>query len=88
MAEIALAWVTDRPAVTSTILGARTPEQLETNLKAAELHLSADETAALDAASDLHVGDYPYGEMGQEQRDRRLPARQSLPAKVVTAVVG
>ncbi len=72
MAEIALAWVTDRPAVTSTILGARTVEQLETNLRAADLHLSAAETAALDAASDPRVADYPYGEMGREQRDRRL----------------
>ena len=28
MAEVALAWLTDRPRVTSTILGARTLEQL------------------------------------------------------------
>jgi aryl-alcohol dehydrogenase-like predicted oxidoreductase len=74
MAEVALAWVTDRPTVTSTILGARTLEQLEANLRAAGLHLSADETAALDAASDLHAADYPYGELGLDQRDRRLPA--------------
>jgi aryl-alcohol dehydrogenase-like predicted oxidoreductase len=72
MAEVALAWVTDRPAVTSTILGARTTEQLETNLRAAELHLTAEETAALDQASDLHAGDYPYGEMGIDQRSRIL----------------
>jgi aryl-alcohol dehydrogenase (NADP+) len=72
MAEVALAWVTDRPAVTSTILGARTLEQLHANLKAADLHLSADETASLDEASDLRVGDYPYGEMGQAQRSRKL----------------
>ena len=72
MAEVALAWVTDRPAVTSTILGARTLEQLETNLRAADLTLTAEETAALDAASDLHATDYPYGEMGVQQRDRNL----------------
>ncbi len=72
MAEVALAWVTDRPGVTSTILGARTVEQLETNLKAADLHLSDDEVAALDEASDLHAADYPYGEMGIGQRDRNL----------------
>ena len=72
MAEVALAWVTDRPGVTSTILGARTVEQLETNLKAADLHLSAGETAALDEASDLGASDYPYGEMGVSQRDRTL----------------
>ena len=72
MAEVALAWVTDRPAVTSTILGARTVEQLEANLRAADLHLTREETSALDTASDPHAVDYPYGEMGVEQRDRRL----------------
>jgi aryl-alcohol dehydrogenase-like predicted oxidoreductase len=72
MAEVALAWVTDRPAVTSTILGARTLEQLETNLRAADLHLDAHEIAALDAASDPAAADYPYGELGVDQRDRKL----------------
>jgi aryl-alcohol dehydrogenase-like predicted oxidoreductase len=72
MAEVALAWVTNRPAVTSTILGARTVEQLDTNLRAADLRLTDDETAALDAASDLHAADYPYGALGREQRDRQL----------------
>ena len=72
MAEVALAWVTDRPAVTSTILGARTVEQLEANLRAAGLHLTEEETSALDAASDPRAVDYPYGEMGVEQRGRRL----------------
>jgi aryl-alcohol dehydrogenase (NADP+) len=72
MAEVALAWVTNRPAVSSTIIGARTLEQLEANLKAADLHLDDAETAALNAASDPHPADYPYGEMGIDQRDRRL----------------
>src|SRR5438552_15685488 len=72
MAEVALAWVTARPAVTSTILGARTLGQLEANLRSAGLELTAAETAALDAASDPHVADYPYGELGQEQRSRKL----------------
>ena len=72
MAEVALAWVTDRPGVTSTILGARTTDQLAANLRAADLHLSAEETAMLDQASDLHAADYPYGELGIDQRDRSL----------------
>jgi aryl-alcohol dehydrogenase-like predicted oxidoreductase len=73
MAEVALAWVTDQPAVTSTILGARTLRQLETNLRAAGLHLTEAETAALNAASDPHPVDYPYGELGVDQRARRFP---------------
>ena len=72
MAEIALAWVHDRPGVTSVILGARTLEQLEANLRADGLHLTAAETAALDAASDPRPADYPYGELGVDQRSRRL----------------
>jgi aryl-alcohol dehydrogenase-like predicted oxidoreductase len=72
MAEVALAWVGNRPGVTATILGARTTEQLRTNLGAADLHLSAAETAALDAASDPRPPDYPYGELGVDQRDRTL----------------
>jgi aryl-alcohol dehydrogenase-like predicted oxidoreductase len=72
MAEVALAWVTDRPGVTSTILGARTVEQLETNLRAAGLHLDEAETAALDQASALDAPDYPYGPLGVDQRSRVL----------------
>jgi aryl-alcohol dehydrogenase-like predicted oxidoreductase len=75
MAEIALAWVNGRPGVTSTILGARTVGQLETNLRAAGLSLTAEETATLDAASDPAATDYPYGELGVAQRDRRLQGR-------------
>jgi aryl-alcohol dehydrogenase-like predicted oxidoreductase len=70
MAEVALAWVTDRPAVTSTILGARTLDQLEANLRAAGLHLRPEETRALDEASDPGPPDYPYGALGVDQRSR------------------
>jgi aryl-alcohol dehydrogenase-like predicted oxidoreductase len=73
MAQVALAWVVDRPQVTSVILGARTSEQLDDNLGAAELHLTEEETARLDAASDPGAGDYPYGDPGVAQRGRELP---------------
>ncbi|WP_249998398.1 aldo/keto reductase [Actinoplanes sp. M2I2] len=72
MAEVALAWVTDRPGVTSTILGARTLEQLEANLGAAGLHLTDEETGALDEASDPRPNDYPYGPLGIKQRSRTI----------------
>ncbi|MBV9594804.1 MAG: aldo/keto reductase [Actinobacteria bacterium] len=77
MVQVALAWVTNRPAVTSTILGARTIEQLLTNLAAADVHLTDTETARLDEASDLHPTDYPYGPMGLDQRDRNLAGRST-----------
>jgi aryl-alcohol dehydrogenase-like predicted oxidoreductase len=72
MAQVALSWVTNRPGVTSTILGARTLAQLDDNLASVDLGLTAAETETLDAASRLPVGDYPYGELGREQRERRL----------------
>jgi len=72
MAQVALSWLVDRPAVTSVILGARTVEQLQENLDAADLHLSVDHRERLDAASDPQPADYPYGGPGQEQRSRRL----------------
>lgn len=71
-AQVAIAWVLARPAVSSVILGARTLEQLDGNLAAAGLTLSREETALLDEASDPGAPDYPYGERGQSQRDRRI----------------
>src|SRR5690348_12092460 len=67
MAQVALAWLTDRPLMTSVILGARTLEQLEDNLGAAGLHLTPEETARLDEASDPAAASYPYGDLGVEQ---------------------
>ena len=72
MAHVALAWLHDKPAVTSVILGARTTEQLTANLGAAGLHLDPAETARLDAASDPAPPDYPYGEIGLGQRTREV----------------
>ena len=51
VAAVALAWVQNKPGVSSTIIGARTMEHLETNLKALDLHLSSEQVAALDAVS-------------------------------------
>ncbi|HWH29264.1 MAG TPA: aldo/keto reductase [Mycobacteriales bacterium] len=72
MAQVALAWLHDQPGVTSVILGARTLQQLEDNLAAVGLHLTAEETAALDAASDPEPADYPYGPLGEQARSRDL----------------
>ena len=72
MAEVALRWVADRPAVTAVILGARTVKQLEENMKADALKPSAEETAKLNAASAPVMGDYPYGNGGTGQRTRPM----------------
>ncbi len=70
--QVALAWLADRPAVTSVILGARTTKQLKDNLAAADLRLTAEETERLTEASQPRVGVYPYGPMAQEQRSRKI----------------
>ena len=49
--QIALAWLRAQPAVASVILGARTMEQLDDNLRATELTLSDDELSRLGSAS-------------------------------------
>ena len=72
MAQVALAWVVDRPLVTSVILGARTLEQLERQPRRNRPALTPEETATLDAVSDPAPADYPYGGPGVEQRTRTL----------------
>jgi len=51
-ARVALAWVLARPAISSVIIAARNPENLEDNIKAVDLQLTAEDTRQLDAASD------------------------------------
>jgi aryl-alcohol dehydrogenase-like predicted oxidoreductase len=81
-AQVALAWVAGRPGVASVILGARTLDQLEGNLAATGLALSAEEIKRLDTASDPDPADYPYGTFGTFQRIRPVSGgRPSLPAR-------
>jgi aryl-alcohol dehydrogenase-like predicted oxidoreductase len=48
---VALAWLKAQSGVRSTIIGARTLEQLDANLKALDLTLTAEQLASLDNAS-------------------------------------
>jgi aryl-alcohol dehydrogenase-like predicted oxidoreductase len=68
-ARVALAWVLSRPFVTSVIIGVKTLDQLNDNLAAADLQLSPDEIAQLDALSALKP-EYP-GWMVERQNDPR-----------------
>lgn len=70
--QVALAWLANRPAVTSVILGARTVEQLADNLAAVDVELSTEEAQRLTDVSQPRVGVYPYGPMAQEQRSRNI----------------
>jgi aryl-alcohol dehydrogenase-like predicted oxidoreductase len=71
LSQIAINWVTARPGVTSTILGARTNEQLQDNLASAEWRLDEGETALLDDVSSPPTPDYPYGFIQENDDIRR-----------------
>ncbi|MFI0844098.1 aldo/keto reductase [Mesorhizobium sp. IMUNJ 23232] len=76
-AQVALAWLLGRQGVTSVIIGGRTEAQIKDNLGAADLKLSDDERARLDAVSAPPVL-YPYWHQLWTASDRLGPADLSL----------
>jgi aryl-alcohol dehydrogenase-like predicted oxidoreductase len=58
-AQTALAWLLHKPVVSSVIFGARSVQQLDDNVAAADLALSAAQLKRLDEASAFELG-YPY----------------------------
>jgi aryl-alcohol dehydrogenase-like predicted oxidoreductase len=76
-AQVSLAYLIAKPGVTSVIVGARTEEQLSDNLAAAALTLSAEELAALDAASAQPLP-YPHWHQAKTAADRLSPADLTL----------
>ena len=70
IAEIALAWVRLQKGITSTIIGAKTVEQLNDNIKSVNVELSNDELKQIDEVSALQK-EYP-GWMVERQSGDRL----------------
>lgn len=70
-ARVALAWMLQKPGVTSIIIGARLHEQLIDNLASTELHLNEHEMKELNDISEL-PSEYP-GWMVERQFRGRLP---------------
>ena len=58
VAQVALAWILSKDVVTSVIIGAKKITQLDDNLKAIDVSLTADELKSLDEVSELAV-EYP-----------------------------
>ncbi|MGP3698878.1 aldo/keto reductase [Rhodobacter sp. NSM] len=58
VAQVALAWLLHQPVVTSVIVGAKRIEQLQENIAATEVRLSAEDLDALDAVTKLPA-EYP-----------------------------
>jgi len=58
VARIAIAWLLHQPAVSSVIIGAKRLDQLDDNLAAIDVRLTADELIAIDRVSAL-PSEYP-----------------------------
>jgi len=58
VAQIALAWVRQQKGVTSTIIGAKTLDQLHANIASTEIQLTASDLAKIDQVSPLPL-QYP-----------------------------
>ena len=71
VATVALNWVIKQPAVTSTIIGAKTLEQLKNNISAVNLQLTAEDMQQLNEVSAL-APEYP-GWMVNRQLQGRWP---------------
>ncbi|KRB61511.1 aldo/keto reductase [Rhizobium sp. Root708] len=76
-AQVALAWLIGRKAITSVIIGGRTEAQFKDNLAAADLKLTEDERKRLDAVS-LPPVLYPYWHQLNTASDRLSEADLEL----------
>lgn len=79
-AQVALAWLLAKPAVTSVIVGARDEDQLADDLKAADLVLSDEERWRLDEVSAQPLA-YPYWHQASNAAERLSPADLTLLAR-------
>jgi aryl-alcohol dehydrogenase-like predicted oxidoreductase len=71
-ARIALAWLLEKPVVTSIIIGAKNMKQLEDNCDAVKVKLSAEQMSALDEVSSLPL-EYPGWMIPFQSADRIDP---------------
>jgi aryl-alcohol dehydrogenase-like predicted oxidoreductase len=76
-AQVALAWLLERPGVTTVIVGSRTDEQLADNLAAAHLELTAEERSRLEEVSRPDLL-YPFWHQMMTASDRLSAADLSL----------
>jgi aryl-alcohol dehydrogenase-like predicted oxidoreductase len=69
LAQVSLAYLLDKPGISSVIVAGRTQEQLADNLAALDLTLTDDDIAQLDAASALRPI-YPFWHQATTASDR------------------
>jgi aryl-alcohol dehydrogenase-like predicted oxidoreductase len=70
VARIALAWLLHQPVVSTIVIGAKRPQQLEDNLAAIDLKLDPSELEKLGTASKL-APEYPGWMLEYQGKDRR-----------------
>jgi aryl-alcohol dehydrogenase-like predicted oxidoreductase len=68
--------VRQQPGITSTIIGAKNVDQLNDNIRSAEVVLSGDQLAKIDAVSALEPA-YPGWMTVYQSRDRMGVAKQA-----------
>lgn len=68
-AQVALAWIRERPGQTIPIVGATTPEHVDDNLGSLDLVLENDHRDRLDQVSAVELG-FPHDFLGSEQIER------------------
>jgi aryl-alcohol dehydrogenase-like predicted oxidoreductase len=79
VAQVALAWLLGRPAVSSVILGAKSLAQLDDNLKASSLRLTDEDRQAIDEAGRLPP-EYPGWMLEMQGRYRAQAPYKEPPA--------
>ncbi len=79
-ARVALAWLLTQSVVTSVIIGAKRRDQLDDNLKAGDLSLSAEELSKLDEASRLSP-EYPGWMFAMQFSDRFPGTKRAIPVR-------
>ncbi|MFI6645420.1 aldo/keto reductase [Streptomyces sp. NPDC050504] len=65
-AQVGLAWTLQNPDVTASLVGARTPAQLEDNLGALEVDFTASQLARLNEASAIELG-FPHDMLASDR---------------------
>ena len=78
VAQIAIAWLLHQPVVTSVIIGAKRLDQLDDNVAATTVTLSADELATLDQVSQL-PSEYPGWMFHRQGAARRAQLASLIP---------
>lgn len=80
VAQIALAWLLHQPVVTSVIVGAKRIDQLEDNIAATQVRLSAEDLQTLDAVSAL-PSEYPGWMLSRQGDARRAQIAAAAPGR-------